>query len=431
MIEGNAGKSPAAHAELCPACGEKGREVKPITVLSLLTDEAKTRLSHTDGFRFCSTPTCKVSYFHPETGERFQLQDVRVRIGQKESEPPRPICYCFNYTIEEIEAEVVQEGTSKIPGMIGGKCAQGLNRCEESNPQGSCCLGNARKAVKEAQAKYPAAVAGRSSLDAATEEVPDCCAEEAQADEAPAGTLSNPRTRAMGDIGYRVFPVLNEEGGNDMKEEHLDEIGKALACGLRGEIGLQKPEFPAHLLRLLAEGRPVSPEQLASALDVSSDDITAALGSLPNLEVDGNGNVVGAFGLTLNPTPHHFQVGGHELYTWCALDALFLPAVLGQAARVESACAVTGENIRLTVMPDGVDSLEPAGALVSIVIPQASEACCSVRGAFCNQVHFISSGEAASEWLAANQGAIVLSVDEAHKLGRILIKSFFEGTPNA
>ncbi len=48
---------PDAGALFCPECGGKGKEVKPITVESLLTDEAKVHLSRADGFRFCLTPS--------------------------------------------------------------------------------------------------------------------------------------------------------------------------------------------------------------------------------------------------------------------------------------------------------------------------------------------------------------------------------------
>ncbi len=73
---------------------------------------------------------------------------MRVRIGQKATASPRVVCYCFDHTIEEIEAEVVATGTSTIADAIGEKCKQGLDRCEETNPQGSCCLGNVRAVVK-------------------------------------------------------------------------------------------------------------------------------------------------------------------------------------------------------------------------------------------------------------------------------------------
>lgn len=209
-----------------------------------------------------------------------------------------------------------------------------------------------------------------------------------------------------------------------MKEANLDEIARKLADGLRGGFASQRPELYGQLLWLLAEGRPVSPEQIATALDIPHDEVTAALRQLPNVELDHEGNIVGC-GLTLTPTPHHFQVSGHELFTWCALDTLIFPAILNQPARVESTCPVTGEKVQLTVTPEGVEDLEPASAVVSITIPEASEACCDVRGAFCNQVHFFSSSEAASTWLAEHPGAIILPVKDAYKLGRKMIEHRF------
>lgn len=99
----------------CPSCGKKGRMVKPLTVESLLTEEARSRVIRADGFRFCAEPSCNVAYFHPETGDRFLRSEVRVRIGQKETAPPRPICYCFNHTVEEIESGSRRRGHRTYP----------------------------------------------------------------------------------------------------------------------------------------------------------------------------------------------------------------------------------------------------------------------------------------------------------------------------
>ncbi len=173
----------------CPACGQKGKAVKPITVQSLLTDKATAGASRTDGFRFCAEPACDVAYFHPETGERFARTDVRVRIGQKETEPPRPICYCFNHTIEEIETEVAATGTSRIPEEIAAKCRQGLDRCEETNPRGSCCLGTVRRALKEAQAGLHAADTENPSSETAAEDAPESCAARAPGEETGGGGI--------------------------------------------------------------------------------------------------------------------------------------------------------------------------------------------------------------------------------------------------
>lgn len=143
----------------CPSCGSKGRSVKPVTVESLVADSAKARVGRADGFFFCAEPNCYVAYFNLQHGARIAKDEVKVRIGQKESAAPRPICYCFNQTTEEIEEEIARTGGSRVPKEIVEKCKKGLDRCEETNPQGRCCLGNVQKAVKDALARRGAVAA--------------------------------------------------------------------------------------------------------------------------------------------------------------------------------------------------------------------------------------------------------------------------------
>lgn len=165
-----------ARSTLCPSCGHKGKLVGPVTIESLVSEGARKHVRETDGFRFCSEPECDVAYFHPESAERFLREDVLVAIGQKESSPERTVCYCFDHTVAEIEAEVAATGSSRIPDEIGAKCKQGLDRCEETNPQGSCCLGNVRQVLEEAKGREGAptpavATAGMATSAAAA----DCC----------------------------------------------------------------------------------------------------------------------------------------------------------------------------------------------------------------------------------------------------------------
>ncbi len=186
----------------CPSCGTKGRPVKPVTIESLVFEEARRRVGRPDGFRFCVEPSCEVAYFQPETGARISKAEVRVRIGQKTTDPPRPICYCFDHTVEEIEAEVLATGTSKVADDIAEKCRQGLHRCEETNPQGSCCLGNVRRAVKGAQERaraVPAAVA-------ASGEAENCCG--VPGAEIPAGEVRRSRNAGLGATIGAVFSAV-------------------------------------------------------------------------------------------------------------------------------------------------------------------------------------------------------------------------------
>jgi len=209
-----------------------------------------------------------------------------------------------------------------------------------------------------------------------------------------------------------------------VEEDALKELARALADGLRA-VSAHRPELAGQLLWLLAEGRPVSPDRVAEAIGVSREEAIDILRESPGVELDDENNVAGCFGLALTPTPHHFQMGDRELFTWCALDALFLPIVLNRPARVESSCAVTGKKVLIEVSPDAIQGVEPAGAVMAIIVPEASEVCCDLRGAFCDKVHFFSSSGAAREWAAKRKGVTILSVDDAYRLARLLLESLF------
>ena len=201
----------------------------------------------------------------------------------------------------------------------------------------------------------------------------------------------------------------------------MDTIAAQLATRLTaafngGGAASARPWLWRPLLRLLATGGPVSLDQLAAATGHTTGQVREALAAIPDTEYDETGRIVGS-GLTLRPTPHRFETGGNTLYTWCALDTLVFPAILGQPAQVTSRCHTTGTPVHLTVEPDQITHVEPATAVVSIVTPDTLE---SIRSAFCNQVHFFASADAAQPWLERHPGATTLPVTEAFALGRPL-----------
>lgn len=186
------------------------------------------------------------------------------------------------------------------------------------------------------------------------------------------------------------------------------------------------------LIRRLADGDPVDISDLTTDTGRSADDIRAALAAVPDTEYDGSGRIIGQ-GLTLRATPHRFEVDGEPLYTWCALDTLIFPSLLGRAARIQSAYQTTGTPVKISVSPTGVTSVEPSTAVVSLVNPEDMSA---VRSSFCNQVHFFASPEEAGPWLKAHPGGSVILVDEAYRLGtqiaqNMLTEAATGGTPSA
>ncbi len=92
---------------------------------------------------FCQETTCPVVYFDG-AGAHIDKVDVRVVVFQKETDPTRPVCYCFQHSVAEVLDAEREDGSNRVVDEITAECRRGLDRCEETNPQGRCCLGNVR-----------------------------------------------------------------------------------------------------------------------------------------------------------------------------------------------------------------------------------------------------------------------------------------------
>lgn len=173
--------------------------------------------------------------------------------------------------------------------------------------------------------------------------------------------------------------------------------------------------------KLLARGRPVTEEQVIAIAADARASLSEANEFLSRVtERDANGNIVGAMGLSLNEHVHTFIVDDTPMSTWCALDTLFLPAMIGKAATVESTSPVRRETIRLKVTPEGVESCSPPGAVVSVRVIDPKDADMSavstIWSSFCHHIYFFASREEGEEWAASRSDIEIVSVDEAYEL---------------
>lgn len=125
-------------APRCPSCGIPGEPVKAETMRSLIR---KGRLGHIaeDSYFFCKSPGCETVYF-TGGGQTFLKGDLTVRVGIKETSSPRPICYCFSHTMEEISREIELTGKSSVLEDIKARMKKEGCSCATKNPQGACCL---------------------------------------------------------------------------------------------------------------------------------------------------------------------------------------------------------------------------------------------------------------------------------------------------
>lgn len=179
------------------------------------------------------------------------------------------------------------------------------------------------------------------------------------------------------------------------------------------------------VVRTLAEGTPITRAQVdsfAAELGLPSDDADAFLRTVT--ERDAGDSVVGAVpGLSLHDARHRFVVDGTRLSTWCALDTLHLPAILERAATVESPSPVSGQTVRLRVSPRGVAEIQPADAVISIVVidPDTADfpSVEAIWGTLCHHIFFFLSRQEAEQWADGRTGIEILSIDEGYEVARL------------
>lgn len=171
------------------------------------------------------------------------------------------------------------------------------------------------------------------------------------------------------------------------------------------------------MYRTLAEGHPVSAARLAAAADIPVGIINKLFeqGKTRGGEWDDEGRLLGNV-LTLIPTQHHFRINGNDLYTWCSLDAMHLPGLLGQTAEVKSTDPVSGEEIHLTIPPDSMPTYHPSGTVLSIVLTGGNRA--GPRSPLCSQMHFFASRKTAETWKKNHPDAMIMTVKKVYQLVR-------------
>ncbi len=206
----------------------------------------------------------------------------------------------------------------------------------------------------------------------------------------------------------------------------VEELVRAYdELGIPPKFSPQEARVVIGVWRALAEGAPVTPQrvaEIAAGAGMTEGEATEFLKWMS--EKDDDGNILGTMGLThAEWSQIKFTVDGHQLRTWCALDAIFLPLMLNKTAKVEMPSAPSGEPIYLTLGPAGVEGVEPPEAVMSTVVPSISERAGvesveEIWKIFCHHSLFFRSRSEAEEWAAGKESLdiSVLSIDEAYEV---------------
>ncbi len=167
---------------------------------------------------------------------------------------------------------------------------------------------------------------------------------------------------------------------------------------------------------LLRSGRAVPVGELTAVLDVGPSTVEGAVAELAArglLEREPDGAVVGVHGLTLLTTRHRLVLDGVALHTWCALDAIGIPAALDVDAEITTECGWCRRILRLRIHA-GVAG-EDAGAVLWL----PTSPCANVRAEFCPLANLFCNTAHLAAWQRGSDATgEILTVEEAVALGR-------------
>ncbi|MGH2546679.1 MAG: alkylmercury lyase family protein [Actinomycetota bacterium] len=151
----------------------------------------------------------------------------------------------------------------------------------------------------------------------------------------------------------------------------------------------------------------IEPEAVKKAVD--------ALVRKGEAVADGAGTVVASAGLSLAPTRHRLRLGQHEFHTWCAIDAIGIPAALREDAVATTGCPTCGRPIEIEFR-EGRAGPDPE---VRAWLP-VQDCCASVVDDLCPDMNLFCNSGHLDEWRRreGRRAGSALSLEDTLELGR-------------
>jgi len=87
-------------------------------------------------YYFCDDPNCEVVYFG-DNQQVFLQNDLRQPVGQKSTAPDKPVCYCFDIRLTDLQTD---NDRIRLKSFVTEQTRSSACDCEIRNPSGKCCL---------------------------------------------------------------------------------------------------------------------------------------------------------------------------------------------------------------------------------------------------------------------------------------------------
>ncbi len=118
----------------CPRCGSLGAPVAGATLDRHVQPHVRLQLG--DSAWFCGYAECDVAYF--DLFERsVAVNELHTAVYPKDA--AAPICACFGFTVEDIDADVDQGTPTRIRELLA-KSQSSDAHCHTLAADGRCCM---------------------------------------------------------------------------------------------------------------------------------------------------------------------------------------------------------------------------------------------------------------------------------------------------
>ena len=118
----------------CPRCGSLGTPVSSAVLDHHVQKQPRPRMG--ESAWFCEFARCDVAYF--DLFERVvAVTELQFAVYPKDAAVP--ICACFGFTLEDIEADVRQAAPLRIRELLA-KSESGDAQCHTLAADGRCCM---------------------------------------------------------------------------------------------------------------------------------------------------------------------------------------------------------------------------------------------------------------------------------------------------
>lgn len=173
-------------------------------------------------------------------------------------------------------------------------------------------------------------------------------------------------------------------------------------------------------------------DPVTAASGRTTADVLQALHDADAVRLDPDGQIVVAYPFSATPTNHRVRIGAGsavvETWAMCAIDALGIAAMVGQAVRIESVDASTGQPVGVVVAESGSDVGSVWDPSTAVVFVGATDCSSALADCCCNYLNFFVDEASARQWWAEHPHipGQILSQADAETLGVHLFGDLLE-----